>query len=88
MGGQRPILTCWRASARDCPGWPLIMASVTLLLLFLAFGSVLLPVKAVLMNLVSIAASFGVVVWIFQDGHLAVGSVSPRPASSSRVTRF
>jgi RND superfamily putative drug exporter len=47
------------------------MASATLVLLFLAFGSVVLPVKAVLMNLVSIGASFGVVVWVFQEGHLA-----------------
>ena len=47
------------------------MASATLVLLFFAFGSVLLPIKAVLMNLVSIGASFGVVVWVFQDGHLA-----------------
>ncbi|MGX7670687.1 MMPL family transporter [Plantactinospora sp. DSM 117369] len=53
------------------PLMALIMASATLVLLFLAFGSVLLPIKAVLMNLVSIGASFGVVVWIFQDGHLA-----------------
>ena len=53
------------------PWMALIMASVTLLLLFLAFGSVVLPIKAVLMNLVSIGASFGVVVWIFQDGHFA-----------------
>jgi trehalose monomycolate/heme transporter len=48
-----------------------MMAVATLLLLFLAFGSVLLPIKAVLMNLVSIATSFGAMVWIFQDGHLA-----------------
>ncbi|MEQ4302322.1 MMPL family transporter [Plantactinospora sp. B6F1] len=53
------------------PLMALIMASATLVLLFLAFGSVLLPIKAVLMNLVSIGASFGVVVWIFQDGHFA-----------------
>nr|MDT0661461.1 MMPL family transporter [Micromonospora sp. DSM 115978] len=53
------------------PWMALIMAAATLVLLFLAFGSVVLPVKAVLMNLVSIGASFGVVVWIFQDGHLA-----------------
>jgi RND superfamily putative drug exporter len=53
------------------PWMALIMASATLLLLFLAFGSIVLPVKAVLMNLVSIGASFGVVVWGFQQGHLA-----------------
>ncbi|HEX5598895.1 MAG TPA: MMPL family transporter [Micromonosporaceae bacterium] len=53
------------------PWMALMMAAATLVLLFFAFGSVVLPVKAVLMNLVSIGASFGVVVWIFQDGHLA-----------------
>ncbi|MEV4813913.1 MMPL family transporter [Micromonospora avicenniae] len=53
------------------PWMALMMAGATVLLLFLAFGSVVLPVKAVLMNLLSIGASFGVVVWIFQDGHLA-----------------
>lgn len=53
------------------PWMALIMAAATLVLLFLAFGSVVLPLKAVLMNLVSIGASFGVVVWAFQEGHLA-----------------
>lgn len=53
------------------PWMAAIMAAVTLVLLFFAFGSILLPVKAVLMNLISIGASFGIVVWIFQDGHLA-----------------
>jgi uncharacterized membrane protein YdfJ with MMPL/SSD domain len=52
------------------PWMALIMAVATMVLLFLAFGSVLLPIKAVLMNAVSIGASFGVVVWIFQEGHL------------------
>ncbi|GAA3528680.1 MMPL family transporter [Nocardioides daeguensis] len=49
----------------------LIVVSVMLVLLFLAFGSVVLPLKAVLMNAFSITASFGVVTWIFSDGHLA-----------------
>ena len=53
------------------PWMALIMALSTLVLLFFAFGSILLPVKAVLMNLVSIGASFGVIVWVFQDGHLS-----------------
>ena len=42
----------------------------TLLVLFLYTGSVLLPVKAVLLNVVSLAATLGVLVWIFQEGHL------------------
>jgi RND superfamily putative drug exporter len=46
------------------------MALVTLGLLFLAFGSILLPIKAVIVNTLSVAASFGVLVWGFQDGRL------------------
>ncbi len=42
---------------------------MTYLVLFVLLGSVLLPIKAVLMNLLSISASFGALVWIFQDGH-------------------
>jgi RND superfamily putative drug exporter len=53
------------------PWMALLVAGVTFLLLFFAFGSLVLPVKAILMNVVSIGASFGVVVWVFQDGHLA-----------------
>ena len=49
----------------------LIVVAVMLVLLFLAFGSLVLPVKAVVMNLFSITASFGVVTWIFNDGHLS-----------------
>jgi trehalose monomycolate/heme transporter len=52
------------------PWMALIVVGVMLVLLFLAFGSVVLPVKAVLMNALSISASFGVVTWIFSDGHL------------------
>jgi RND superfamily putative drug exporter len=44
---------------------------VTYLVLFLLTGSVVLPLKAVLTNLFSISASFGAMVWIFQDGHLS-----------------
>ncbi|MEV0456022.1 MMPL family transporter [Catellatospora methionotrophica] len=52
--------------------WMLGMVALsTFLLLFLAFGSIVLPLKAIVMNVVSIGASFGVVVWIFQDGHLS-----------------
>jgi RND superfamily putative drug exporter len=49
----------------------LIVVAVTGAVLFLTFGSVFLPMKAVLMSLISITASFGALVWIFQQGHLA-----------------
>jgi uncharacterized membrane protein YdfJ with MMPL/SSD domain len=48
----------------------LIVVAVTGLVLFLTFGSVFLPLKAVLMSLISISASFGALVFIFQQGHL------------------
>jgi uncharacterized membrane protein YdfJ with MMPL/SSD domain len=52
--------------------WALaIVVGVTAAVLFLTFGSILLPLKAVLMSLLSITASFGALVWIFQDGNLA-----------------
>lgn len=40
------------------------------IVLLLTFGSVLLPIKAMFMSALSITASLGVVVWVFQDGHL------------------
>jgi RND superfamily putative drug exporter len=44
---------------------------VTYVVLFLMTGSVVLPLKAVVTNLLSISASFGALVWIFQEGHLS-----------------
>jgi RND superfamily putative drug exporter len=57
--------------AAGLPWMLLTMALVTLVLLFLAFGSVVLPVKAVVVNVLSVGAAFGVLVWGFQYGHLA-----------------
>jgi RND superfamily putative drug exporter len=53
---------------------PVAVASVilvTYVVLFLLTGSVVLPLKAVLTNLFSISASFGAMVWVFQQGHLS-----------------
>lgn len=47
------------------------MMAMTYGVLFILLRSALLPLKAVVMNLLSITASFGALVWIFQDGHLA-----------------
>jgi len=44
---------------------------VTYFVLFLLTGSVVLPLKAVVLNFLSIGASFGALVWIFQQGHLS-----------------
>ncbi|WP_346729195.1 MMPL family transporter [Lederbergia citrea] len=45
----------------------------TYIVLFFAFRSVLIPLKAILMNVISLSCTFGIVVWLFQGGHL--GSV-------------
>ncbi|HWF55223.1 MAG TPA: MMPL family transporter [Solirubrobacteraceae bacterium] len=47
-----------------------VIVAATLLVLFLMTGSVVLPVKAVVMNALSLSAVFGILVLIFQDGHL------------------
>ncbi len=47
------------------------VAAATLVLLFLLTGSVIVPIKALVMNMLSLTATFGVLVWGFQDGHLA-----------------
>ena len=47
-----------------------LVVLVTLVALFVLLGSVVLPLEAVVMNFLSLAASFGALVWIFQEGHL------------------
>jgi RND superfamily putative drug exporter len=47
-----------------------LVALATLVLLFLMTGSLVLPLKALLLNVVSLGASLGVLVWVFQHGHL------------------
>ncbi|OBF21628.1 hypothetical protein A5725_13450 [Mycobacterium kubicae] len=52
---------------------PLVLAAIaliTMVLVFLLTNSVALPVKAVLMNTLSLTAAFGALVWVFQEGHL------------------
>ena len=55
-----------------------ILVAMALMLLF-QFGSTVLPIKAVVMTLLSLTASFGALVWIFQDGNLSgvLGFTSP-----------
>jgi RND superfamily putative drug exporter len=48
-----------------------IIALATFLLLFLMTGSLLVPAKALILNVLSLSATFGSLVWVFQEGHLA-----------------
>jgi uncharacterized membrane protein YdfJ with MMPL/SSD domain len=66
--GELDFLDQIRSRAPYAVAWVFM---VSYLILFAAFRSALLPLKAIVMNSLSIAASLGVLVWIFQDGHLS-----------------
>ncbi|MEV2274698.1 MMPL family transporter [Nocardiopsis sp. NPDC049922] len=53
------------------PAMLLFVAAVSYLVLFMAFGSVLLPLKSIVMNMLSLSAAFGAITLIFQHGYLA-----------------
>jgi uncharacterized membrane protein YdfJ with MMPL/SSD domain len=85
VGGTTAGLVDELASLGATLPWMALLTGVTtFVLLFLAFGSVVLPVKAIVMNVLSLSATFGVIVWIFQWGHLSrllqftpTGSIDP-----------
>jgi RND superfamily putative drug exporter len=54
-----------------------LIAVITFALLFLLTGSVVLPLKALVCNVLSLTAAFGALVWIFQDGHLGALWTTP-----------
>ena len=84
-GGGPVLMTGFAAVNRDSVDaiasrvpWVLgLIAIITLVLLFLLTGSMVLPVKALLLNALSLTAAFGALVWVFQEGHLgALGTTS------------
>ena len=82
--GDAAALTDYQDALRDRLPWMLaIIVGSTTVLLFLFTGSVVVPVKALVLGALSLGASFGALVWVFQDGHLgavigteALGSLS------------
>jgi RND superfamily putative drug exporter len=72
VGGPSADLLDTKAALLDkLPLALAIVGGVIFVLLFLSFGSVLVPVKALVLNLLSLTATFGAMVWIFQDGNLS-----------------
>jgi RND superfamily putative drug exporter len=61
---------------------PVVLATiaiVTFALLFALTGSIVIPIKALVLNVLSLSATFGSLVWIFQDGHLGGLGTTPGP---------
>jgi putative drug exporter of the RND superfamily len=54
-----------------------VIGVVTFVLMFLLTGSLVMPVKTLVLNVLSLTAAFGAVVWIFQDGHLGAFGTTP-----------
>jgi len=72
VGGSAAVF----ADSQDAMGsrlpWAIgIIAVATFILLFLFTGSVVLPIKALVTNTLSLSATFGAMVWVFQEGHLS-----------------
>ncbi|GAA3382839.1 MMPL family transporter [Cryptosporangium minutisporangium] len=69
--GDTAVLVDFLAEVRRYAPWAAaLMVVATLVLLFAMTGSVLVPLKALVMNVLSLTASFGALKLIFQDGHL------------------
>jgi RND superfamily putative drug exporter len=70
-GGAADVADVVDRVAADFPRTLLFIVVTTYLILFILLRSVVLPAKALVMNTLSIVASFGALVWIFQDGNLS-----------------
>ena len=78
MPGVTADVTGFTAASKDLNDaskshLPLVFAFVltaAFLLLLFTFRSIVIPIKAIILNLLSVGAAYGVIVWIFQDGHL------------------
>ena len=72
-----------RSISRLLPLMILISVSTTTLLMFLAFGSLVLPIKAALMNALTLCSTLGVLTWIFVDGHFSTWlNFTPTPLTA------
>jgi len=90
--GGEVLVTGWSAFdvdlaasvAEDAPLAIAFVVVATYLVLFLLLGSVLLPLKAVVMNFLSLSASYGALVWVFQEGHLSgLLNLTPGPINTT-----
>ncbi len=85
-GDTAELVDLLQSLGRTLPWMAAFVGLVSFVLLFVAFGSVLLPLKAIAMNLLSLTASFGALVWIFQQGHLS-GLLGFTPTGTVEATQ-
>jgi trehalose monomycolate/heme transporter len=72
VGGRTAYLIDFLATLQaSVPVALALIVGVIFVLLFLMLGSITVPLKAVVLNILSLSASFGALVWVFQDGNLA-----------------
>ena len=67
---------------------PLVLALIgviTFVLLFLLTGSLVLPLKAIVLNVLSLSAAFGALVWVFQEGHLGALGTTPTGTMEANI---
>lgn len=62
-----------------------LIGVITFLLLFLLTGSLVLPLKALVLNVLSLSAAFGALVWVFQEGHLGALGTTPTGTMEANV---
>lgn len=62
-----------------------LIALITFALLFLLTGSAVLPLQALVCNVLSLTAAFGAMVWIFQDGHLGALGTTPNGTLNANI---
>jgi RND superfamily putative drug exporter len=75
--GTKAYVTGMTAGSKDFNDlmksrWPIVFGfvlSLAFLLLLLTFRSIVIPLKAIVLNLLSVGAAYGVLTWVFQDGH-------------------
>jgi RND superfamily putative drug exporter len=75
--GVKAYVTGMTAGSKDfndlmTARWPIVFGfvlSLAFVLLLLTFRSIVIPIKAIVLNLLSVGAAYGVLTWVFQDGH-------------------
>jgi RND superfamily putative drug exporter len=75
--GVKAYVTGMTAGSKDfndlmAARWPIVFGfvlSLAFVLLLLTFRSIVIPIKAIVLNLLSVGAAYGVLTWVFQDGH-------------------